>query len=291
MFSCRSSHLNLLPVFACLMVTGATGQQYFLCNYSLQDRMAGIAVQCLAQDARGYFWIGTQDGGLSRLDGKTFVNYSKHDGIGDNSINCLYDDQAGNIWIGTPLSGAYMFYDDAFSNFNNVPSLCNTHISAIGSTEIPYPIAYQLQPQKESALKSDIGVGYTDRPLRMFLVEDNMFNQMAAGDSITDMFPNAELVVAENGQIAVEKVTAEHFDIVLIDAQMPVMDGYTAARTMRTLPSKEKNRTPIIALTAPIIKSEVDKCFESGMNDFIAKPFDIDILQQKIIEHALAELL
>lgn len=109
---------------------------------------------------------------------------------------------------------------------------------------------------------------------------------MVATDSINDMFPSVEVVVADNGQIAVDKTTAEHFDVVLMDVQMPVMDGYTASRTIRALADDVKRKIPIIAMTASVIKSEVDKCYESGMDDFIAKPFDKDILQQKIIQHA-----
>ena len=160
---------------------------------------------------------------------------------------------------------------------------------SVFTAEIPFPIAHHVHTEDSAAQKTGAGVTYTDKHLRILLVEDNMFNQMVATDSLADMFPNAEVVVAENGQIAVDKITAETFDVVLMDVQMPVMDGYTAARTIRALPVKEKNAIPIIAMTASVIKSEVDKCYESGMDDFIAKPFDKDILQQKIVQHAFAE--
>ncbi|HNW00133.1 MAG TPA: response regulator, partial [Chitinophagales bacterium] len=152
---------------------------------------------------------------------------------------------------------------------------------------IPYPVAKGISAGQENASgAAALSTLSADTPLRILLVEDNMFNQMVATDSISDMFPHAEIVVADNGQIAVDQINATHFDVVLMDVQMPVMDGYTAARTIRGLSDPAKNSIPIIAMTASVIKSEVDKCYESGMNDFIAKPFDKDILKQKIIEYA-----
>ncbi|HNE47217.1 MAG TPA: response regulator, partial [Chitinophagales bacterium] len=152
---------------------------------------------------------------------------------------------------------------------------------------IPYPIADRSAPESQNTQTAQVVTpSISDQHLRILLVEDNMFNQMVATDSINDMFPSVEVVVADNGQIAVDKITAEHFDVVLMDVQMPVMDGYTASRTIRALADDVKRKIPIIAMTASVIKSEVDKCYESGMDDFIAKPFDKDILQQKIIQHA-----
>ena len=158
---------------------------------------------------------------------------------------------------------------------------------SVFTATIPYPVAKGISAGQENASgAAALSTLSADTPLRILLVEDNMFNQMVATDSISDMFPHAEIVVADNGQIAVDQINATHFDVVLMDVQMPVMDGYTAARTIRGLSDPAKNSIPIIAMTASVIKSEVDKCYESGMNDFIAKPFDKDILKQKIIEYA-----
>ncbi|MEZ5014233.1 MAG: response regulator [Chitinophagales bacterium] len=122
--------------------------------------------------------------------------------------------------------------------------------------------------------------------LHILLVEDNMFNQMVAIDSIESYFSNARIDVAENGQIAVDKLQAGNYDLILMDVQMPVMDGYEAARTIRKMDPEEKRKTPIVAMTASVIKSEVDKCFESGMDDFISKPFETEDLVQKISKYA-----
>lgn len=126
----------------------------------------------------------------------------------------------------------------------------------------------------------------TDLPIRILLVEDNMFNQMVATDSIAKMFANVTIDIAENGKIAVEKISAGDYAVVLMDVQMPVMDGYEAARTIRLLENKQKSKIPIVAMTASVIKSEVDRCYENGMDDFIAKPFEPKDLRNKILKYA-----
>jgi CheY-like chemotaxis protein len=66
-----------------------------------------------------------------------------------------------------------------------------------------------------------------------------------------------------------------------MDVQMPIMNGYEATKAIRTL-TGEKSKTPIIAMTANVLKEEIENCFEAGMNDFIGKPFDTQELIQKI---------
>ncbi len=122
--------------------------------------------------------------------------------------------------------------------------------------------------------------------LKILLVEDNAFNQMVAIDSIESYFSNAKIDVAENGKIALEKLKDKNYSLILMDVQMPVMDGYETSREIRLLPDKQKSSIPIVAMTASVIKSEVDKCYESGMTDFISKPFETEDLMQKISKYA-----
>ena len=90
---------------------------------------------------------------------------------------------------------------------------------------------------------------------------------------------HANIDIAENGKIAVDKVKAASYDVVLMDMQMPVMSGIEATKIIR----KELNpKIPIIALTANAIKGDNDRCIAAGMNDYISKPFDVDVLYQKI---------
>ncbi len=107
--------------------------------------------------------------------------------------------------------------------------------------------------------------------LKVLLVEDIDINQMIA----QHMLEQAQVMVtiANNGQEALDKLNEPdmHFDAILMDIQMPVMDGHTATKAIRKLDGDKKN-IPIIAMTAHAFESEKKKCFRSGMNDHIAKP-------------------
>jgi signal transduction histidine kinase/ActR/RegA family two-component response regulator len=116
--------------------------------------------------------------------------------------------------------------------------------------------------------------------IHILLVEDNPLNQMLARKILSDW--NWEVDLAENGRIAIEKLTKNNYDIILMDIQMPEMDGYEATRIVRSAFSSPKCNTPIIAMTAHAFSSEVEKCLKAGMNDYISKPFDKKMLHKKI---------
>ena len=84
--------------------------------------------------------------------------------------------------------------------------------------------------------------------------------------------------VAGNGRIALEAVTAREFDVVLMDMQMPEMDGETATRAIRALPAP-RNRLPIIALTANAMKEHRDRYMAAGVDDVLSKPIEWDALR------------
>ncbi|MFA7238835.1 MAG: chemotaxis protein CheB [Sulfuricellaceae bacterium] len=104
----------------------------------------------------------------------------------------------------------------------------------------------------------------------LLLVEDNEVNQQVARELLEKA--GVAVAVAENGKEAVERVSQEAFDGVLMDIQMPVMDGISATREIRKNPSLAN--LPIIAMTANVMASDRERCLEAGMNDYIAKPFD-----------------
>ena len=120
----------------------------------------------------------------------------------------------------------------------------------------------------KSADQSELPAGEIEG-YRVLLVEDNELNQQVATMTLSHFGLKVE--VANNGKEAVEMLATEAFDIVLMDVQMPIMDGYEASRTIRNELHLE---VPIIALTANALKGESDKCLSAGMNDFITKPFD-----------------
>ena len=107
--------------------------------------------------------------------------------------------------------------------------------------------------------------------MKVLLVEDNEFNQQVAMELLAD--GGVVVEIAENGAVAVDKVKAGGIDLVLMDMQMPVMDGVTATREIRKLGF---DALPIIAMTANAMQADRDKCLEAGMNDHLAKPIDPD---------------
>lgn len=117
--------------------------------------------------------------------------------------------------------------------------------------------------------------------LNILLVEDNILNQLLAKKVLSNWKWNVD--TAENGLAAVQKIKNRTYDIVLMDIQMPEMDGYEATRLIRKKKNSEKNNVPIIAMTAHAISGEAEKCYKAGMNDYISKPFDENILYEKII--------
>lgn len=105
--------------------------------------------------------------------------------------------------------------------------------------------------------------------LSILLVEDNDLNRLVVQNSFRHF--NCKVTEAENGLVALEILRKQNFDVILMDIQMPEMDGIEATKIIR---NEFKLTTPIIALTANAFKAEIDKCREAGMNDYITKPFD-----------------
>ncbi len=107
---------------------------------------------------------------------------------------------------------------------------------------------------------------------KILLVEDNELNQELALELLKQS--NIDVELAENGAIAVEKISNEHFDGILMDLQMPVMDGFTATKIIR----KKNSSIPIIAMTANAMVSDKEKVLASGMNDHITKPINVNTM-------------
>ena len=118
---------------------------------------------------------------------------------------------------------------------------------------------------------------------KILLVEDNLLNQEIA----VEILQEAGFVVetADDGDVAVNKLRyadSNQYDLVLMDVQMPRMDGYTATREIRTLPDHSIANIPIIAITANAFEEDKKKVIEAGMNGHIAKPIDIPTLMETL---------
>ncbi len=114
----------------------------------------------------------------------------------------------------------------------------------------------------------------------VMLAEDNAINQKVMTRFLDKW--DIEVIVAEDGKQAVEILTDNLVNLVLMDLQMPEMDGYEATRKIRELADNQKSEVPIIALTAAALKEVKEKVFASGMNDYLTKPFNPPELQKKL---------
>ncbi|QYJ84482.1 PAS domain S-box protein [Shewanella aegiceratis] len=116
---------------------------------------------------------------------------------------------------------------------------------------------------------------------RILLVEDNEMNQEVASEFLEQV--GVILSIAENGQVALEKLAMQSFDLVLMDCQMPVMDGYQATAELRKRP--ELADLPVIAMTANAMAGDKEMCLRAGMNDHIAKPIEVSLLYKTLLEY------
>lgn len=118
------------------------------------------------------------------------------------------------------------------------------------------------------------------RRSKILLAEDNKINQKMAAKLLEKM--GHSVVVAENGQEVVQWLKKAAFDIILMDIQMPVMDGVKATTIIREMEAGGDKHTPIIALTAHAMKGDREKCLNAGMNDYISKPINPYEVEEKI---------
>lgn len=121
--------------------------------------------------------------------------------------------------------------------------------------------------------------------IKLLLVEDHKMNQIVARKTLEKQWPDIDITIADNGQIAIDILKDQRFDIILMDIQMPVMDGYEATQYIRNHMPQEIAKMPILAMTAHAHISKDEKFRELGMDDFVLKPFEPQQLFQKIAKY------
>lgn len=119
--------------------------------------------------------------------------------------------------------------------------------------------------------------------VKILLVEDNLVNQLVAIKLLESL--QAQVIVAQNGQEALDKLPLENIDIILMDIQMPVMDGLTATQHIRA--QQQYNQVPIIAMTAHAREEDKQQCLAAGMNLHIAKPIRLNVLRDSILSQLI----
>jgi len=140
----------------------------------------------------------------------------------------------------------------------------------IGEAELlPDTVGINDEAQQQNLLKG----------ISILVAEDNIINQKVIKSTLQKQ--GAEIHIAGNGKDAIEEIKLRDYDLVLMDLQMPDVDGYKATRYIREV---MKNDVPIFAMTADAIKGEAEKCYAAGMNGFISKPFEPGDLYQQILK-------
>lgn len=167
-------------------------------------------------------------------------------------------------------------------------SITVTSKVGVGSTFVLH-LSLPVQISKKTNLPYQENTIYLDTrknaaQLPILLVEDYEPNILVATVILKNFgYPHE---VARNGQEAIDKFSSGNYSLVLLDVQMPLMDGYETTRNIRKLEqAKGSSRVPIVAMTAHALKGDREKCMESGMDDYIPKPFNPHQLQAILIKH------
>lgn len=221
-----------------------------------------IFVKKISQEASGKIKLefGVKDTGIGIPSEKTevlFKSFSQVDnsntrqyggtGLGLSICKGLVEQMNGEIWVESVVEKGSVFY------FTCELELGESGADAMGKNQII------LNPHIK------------ETPLHILLVEDEPGCRLLAQRIIQKK--GWSVSVAENGLQALEILKQYHFDIILMDIQMPGMDGYTATGHLRELP--ESKLTPVIAMTAHALKEDWVRCIDAGMDDYLAKPIDI----------------
>ena len=136
------------------------------------------------------------------------------------------------------------------------------------------------RPQADAELNGGPPLDGIGGPLRILLVEDNPVNQKVA--AIVLRKRGHQVTIACNGQEGLNAAARDAFDVVLMDVQMPVMDGLQATAAIRARERLSGAHLPIIAMTAHALKEDVDRCLAAGMDGYVSKPFRIEALMEEL---------
>lgn len=153
------------------------------------------------------------------------------------------------------------------------------HVGSTFSVIIPYEIG-KVKTITQFTLPAKKMKDINTSQLNVLLVEDNDINRLYAKSILKNW--QCFIDIAENGLVAIEKVKNNYYDVVLMDIQMPVLDGYEATKAIRSM--NHNGKLPIIALTANATQRDVEKCLDAGMNDYLPKPFTPEDLYHKLFK-------
>ncbi len=138
----------------------------------------------------------------------------------------------------------------------------------------------------ENQEKNNLEIQTKTNPIpRIVVAEDIDLNMVLIKAVLINIYPNAILIEAKNGEEVLEYIKQNSVDVILMDVHMPIMDGIDATLLIRDFQKNLNYRTPIIALTAGALKEIKEKCFDAGMDNFLTKPVDANTLKQVLSEY------
>ena len=217
-------------------------------------------------------------GTISDLDNKfAYIDFSIEDsgiGIPEDKLDSIFDkftqanSETTRMYGGTGLGLTIVSrLLQLMESKNEVKSELNK------GSEFTFRLKLAI-PESKNQIKTSIKIESKERNLkglRILIVEDNLINIKVLEKFFSKW--NVNIQTAMNGKFAVEKVIGEDFDVILMDLQMPEMDGYQASKAIRSLAENKKRNIPIIALTADVMLDVREKIIEAGIDNFLTKPF------------------
>ncbi len=177
-------------------------------------------------------------------------------GLGLAIVKRLVESQKGKVWFKSEENKGSEFF-----------------------VELPFELS--KKSEKETSGPQILINGPILKDKTVLLVEDEILNQMVAKYLLENDL-GASVTSASNGKQAIKMLQAKNFDLVIMDIEMPVMNGYEAAKYIRKKLTAPKNAVPILAMTAHAFTEEELKCKQAGMNGFVSKPFKLDELKQTL---------
>lgn len=227
---------------------------------------------------------------LRQFDSKAYIRFSIEDtgiGISEDKLETIFD---SFTQASSDTTRKYGGTGLGLTIVKTIVELQSGEISVQskegeGATfTIDVPFSLSENPAIKEQPKTEDVSGFEEisslKGLKVLMAEDNEINQELAKFIFEDL--GWDLEIADNGLIALEKLKKNKYDIVLMDIQMPEMDGYQATLKIRNEFQPPLSKIPIMAITAHALKSEVQKCLDAGMDDYISKPFQVEELARKI---------
>ena len=228
------------------------------CKLRFYVKDTGIGIKKINQE-KIFEAFSQEDSSMTKKFGGT--------GLGLTISNQLLNLMSSRLQLESEFGkGSTFFFDIVFKISKNTKATKNKKIS----------IPTQIQEISSNPK-------FENEQLKVLIIEDNKINMLLAKTLIKQIIPNSSIYEAFDGQEGVEKYKEISPDIIFMDIQMPIMNGYEATREIRKLENSSIS-IPIIALTAGTILGEKEKCLEAGMNDYASKPFVKDTIEKIIFK-------